>query len=102
MMNDKKLKETIDAKVFPKVTEELMKRRITDVKYHRLGPTLTHCTIHLDNRFCVTGESACVDPRNYDKDVGETIAYKNAFNKLWELFGFLLAEELYRQEKAHA
>ena len=34
-----------------------------------------------------------VDPANFDKAIGNRIAYDNAFNKLWPLFGFLLAEK---------
>lgn len=38
------------------------------------------------------GESACVNPANYDQEIGERIAYDNAFSKLWAFFGFVLAE----------
>lgn len=75
-----------------KVTKDYMERRITGATYHRLTGTLTVCVIALDNGFTVTGESACVDPANYRQDIGEKIAYDNAFEKLWLLFGFALAE----------
>lgn len=47
------------------------------------------------------GESACVNPENYDEEIGTTIAYDNAFKQLWPLFGFMLAEDQMR-EKGHA
>jgi hypothetical protein len=75
-----------------RVTPERIKDRIVEVKYQRLGPTLTHCAIHLNNGYIVTGESACVAPENYRQDIGEKIAFDVAFAKLWPLFGFLLAE----------
>lgn len=75
-----------------KITADAIKARIVEVKFHKLGPTLTHCAIHMDNGFIATGESACVDPANYNRDVGERLAYDQAFNKLWPLFGFMLAE----------
>jgi len=31
--------------------------------------------------------------RNYGDTVGEKISYDNAFSKLWQLFGFALAEK---------
>ena len=76
-----------------RVTKEQITARIKDVKYTRLTETLTHCNITLDNGFNVTGESACVNPENYNQEIGEKIAHDNAFNKLWPLFGFLLAEK---------
>lgn len=77
----------------PRVTKEYINSRITDVKFHKLGATLTHCTIHLDNKYQVTGESACVNPENYNKEIDEKISHDNAYGKLWSLFGFLLAEK---------
>ena len=47
----------------------------------------------LDNGFSVSGESACVNPENYNQQIGEKIAFDNAFRQLWPLFGFLLAEK---------
>lgn len=92
-MNDDELKAAIASRPFEKVTVEYMTSRIIDTRYQRIGQTLTHCAIHLDNGFIVTGESACVDERNYDRQIGENIAQRNAFAKLWPLFGFLLAEK---------
>lgn len=95
------LEARIAAKFFPKVTKEQMEARIADTSYSFPKPlgTLTICILTLDNGYFVTGESACVDPRNYDRNIGEELAYKHAFSKLWPLFGFLLAEEMYRAEK---
>lgn len=83
----------------PRVTKEQMQARISSRAFVKIGETLTHCQIILDNGFSVTGESACVNPENYDKEIGEKIAYDNAFNKLWPLFGFLLAETQFQEKK---
>lgn len=58
--------------------------------------TLTHCVITLPCEFTVTGESACVDPANYNKELGEKYALENAVEKLWELEGYLLANDRFR------
>ena len=87
------LEERIAAKPGEKVTKDQILSRIKSVDYSMLPKsTVTLCNITLDNGFSVRGESACVDPANFDQKIGEEIAYNNAFNKLWPLFGFLLAE----------
>lgn len=69
--------------------------RIKDVTYHRIpGTTATICNIEMVNGFSVRGESACVDSNNFDAAVGRKIAYDNAFDKIWPLEGYLLAERL--------
>jgi hypothetical protein len=76
-----------------RVTPAMMERRIKSVDYFVLpGTTVTICSIALDNGFSVRGESACVDPKNFNQDIGQTIAYDNAFSQLWAFFGFLIAE----------
>jgi hypothetical protein len=42
--------------------------------------TVTVCSIKLDNGYSVRGESACVNPENYNREIGEKIAYDNAFS----------------------
>lgn len=79
----------------PRVTAEYMLKRISFVEYQRLGKTMTLCIMTLDNGYTVRGESACVSLENYDQLLGENYAYDDAFKKLWPLFGFLLAENLY-------
>jgi hypothetical protein len=93
MMTNDELKTAIAAMPGEKVTPDYMKSRITDIDYTVLpATTVTICSITLDNGFSVRGESACVDPANFNREIGQKIAHDNAFNKLWPLFGFLLAE----------
>jgi len=85
-----------------RVTEESINRRIKQVEFHRLpGTTVTLCNITLDNGYSVRGESACVDAKNYNEDIGQTLAKKDAFGKLWPLFGFLVAEMKFRHDTAN-
>lgn len=93
------LEKVIADRPFDKVTADYMRGRIIKTGFFRIGETLTHCALYIDNGFIVTGESACVDPRNYDQKIGEQIAYNNAFAKLWPLFGFLLAEKKFWSAK---
>ena len=66
---------------------------------HKQLETLTFCVLILKNGFTVTGESACASPENFDKLIGQKLAYENALNKIWQLEGYLLKEQLYRTSK---
>lgn len=55
---------------------------------------LTFCVLVLQNGFTVTGQSACADPRNYQKDIGDRLAKKDAVGKIWPLLGYELKTEL--------
>jgi len=103
-----------------RVTKELIESRIRSVHYVNIGAavlaqqpeesTLTHedlgelslvttCYIIMENGFKVEGVSACVDPANYDETLGRSCAYENAFEKLWQLEGYLLKEAMYQDEQ---
>jgi len=72
-----------------KLTKEHLESLIAGVGYHRLdGTTVTICALTLRSGFVVTGESACLDPASFDAEIGEQIAYANAFEKLWQLEGY--------------
>lgn len=82
-----------------KVTKEHIEARIVDTAYMVLpDSTVTICNLTLENGFSVRGESACVDPRNFNLQIGREIAYRDAFEKLWQLEGYLLAERRWRGE----
>lgn len=92
-MNDKELYEKIAAQPHEKVTKEGIESRIVKTDYFVLpNSTVTICNLTLDNGFSVRGESACIDPRNFNLEIGQNISYREAFNKLWQLEGYLLAE----------
>ena len=77
-----------------KLTKEFLESEIDKVEYNRFGETNTHCTITTKSGFSFTGESACVDPNNFDQKNGEKFAYENAFNKMWTPYGFWLHKAL--------
>ncbi len=80
------------------VTIRSIDDRVDTVIYHRLrGTSVTVCEIRMVNGFVVIGHSACVKPEDFDAKLGEEIAYENAFQKLWELEGYLAAEDRYRK-----
>ncbi len=94
------LDERIAKQPYEKVTPAGIKARIVKEDYMILpNSTVTICNLTLDNKFSVRGEAACVDERNFNKAIGEELAYKQAFNKLWELEGYLLAERRFAEKQ---
>lgn len=47
MISDEAMNAALEASPGERVTEKYMRSRISMVKFHKLGPTLTHCVIHL-------------------------------------------------------
>lgn len=79
-----------------KLTKEYIESRIATVNYHMVTENrFMICTIHLDNGFIVTGESACNNPKDFSQKIGEEVAYDNAVDKLWSLFSFVQHEREY-------
>ena len=96
------------------VTKEQIESRIKSAEYSiHAGSTLTICVLTLENGFTVVGKSACAHAGNFNKELGEKIAYDDAFKfftnkelgekiayddafkQIWALEGYLLREALY-------
>lgn len=101
MLSDQDLAAALDSLPGERITAEYITSRITlnEVIYPPMTPTVTIVTLGLDNGFTVRGESACVDPASFDRDIGYKLARDDAFRKLWPLFGFLLAEKRYQNSQ---
>lgn len=81
----------------PRITPKDVKESIEKVEYYVFPSSqLTVCCMTLKNGFCVTGESACASPENFNKEIGERIAYQQAENKIWPLLGYVLKEKLHQ------
>lgn len=67
---------------------DYLKGQIKNISYQRYGDTGTLCVLTLNNGYTVTGTSGCIDPTFFNEDIGQNVAYDNAFNKLWEILGY--------------
>lgn len=85
----------------PRVTPDMIDQAIIDYQFVGVG-TLTICVLKLRNGFTVVGESACVSPENYRKEIGERLSYQEAKNKVWQLEGYALAERILEQKERDA
>lgn len=81
-----------------KLTQQQIEDEVKEVKYFNWG-TLTICAIELQNGFKVVGTSACADPAEYNADVGQALAYKQALDKVWALEGYILRTSLHYKEQ---
>jgi len=80
----------------PRLSPQLIDSRIVSSSFHVWpGTTLTTCLLTLVNGYHVTGESAAASPENFDREIGEQIAYRNARDKIWALEGYLLRQRLH-------
>ncbi len=80
----------------PRLNPQHIDDTILTAQYHVFpGTTLTVCCLTLKNGFTVTGESAAASPENFDREIGEQIAYRNARDKIWSLEGYLLRQKLH-------
>jgi Phage protein (N4 Gp49/phage Sf6 gene 66) family len=66
----------------------------TGTPVHSSLELLTIVVLVLTNGFTVTGESACASPENFDAEIGQKIAAKNAREKIWALEGYVLRNRL--------
>lgn len=78
-----------------RVTEASLQALVQEAIYHRFGgTTTTACCLVLTNGFTVMGTSACADPANFNEDLGQRLAYQDAFRQLWRLEGYRLRCDL--------
>ena len=106
-MSDKEMEKEIvsNGLTYPRITNDEIEEKMKQVKYdcHIVsGTTTTVITAyipmqHINFSLC-TEIMACVDPRNFNKELGEKYgiekAAKSAKDKLWELEGYRLASQI--------
>lgn len=72
-----------------KVTPDFLQSLIKDEFYTRVPETtVTICALTLHSGFTVVGKSACVNPVDFNDELGRKYAFEDAFNQLWELEGY--------------
>lgn len=85
--------------VVDKVTEESIALSVAEEKYFILDDNRTTiCQITMENGFTVLGTASVVDIRNFDVALGRQYAHKDAYNKLFELEGYLLKQQIWERE----
>ena len=81
------------------VTIEQVKENMKDVLVRTLddfGKPCTYVTVRMKNGFTIRESTTCVDPANYNEEIGKEICLKKIEDKIWFLLGYQLQEDLYR------
>jgi len=76
-----------------KVSQERINQLMDGAEYqvfHAVFDKQCIATAKLSNGFTIVGQSACVDPANYDEEIGLDLAKKDIERQLWSLEGYLL------------
>lgn len=66
----------------------------TLISVEKYGDKTTILKATLPNGFVVIESSSCVDPKNFNMSIGEQICMKKLEDKIWELEGYKLQNEL--------
>ncbi|MCI5629890.1 MAG: Gp49 family protein [Clostridium sp.] len=72
------------------IAKEDVERFIWKFKAGTIGKKTTVATATTLTGYEVTKTSACVNPKNYDIEIGKDIAYSSIVDELWEKLGFVL------------
>ena len=58
------------------------------------GKKITHVSVRMKNGFVLTEDSICVDPANYDENIGKDVCLGRIENKVWFLLGYALQDKV--------
>lgn len=73
-----------------KITQQNVDSFIKSYTVNTIGQKTTVVQATLVNGFEILESSSCVDPANYNEEMGAEICLERIKNKIWELLGFLL------------
>lgn len=79
------------------VTKEQVQRNMQDVFVRtevEFGKPVTYVTVCMENGFTLRESTTCVDPANYNEEIGKQICLEKIEDKVWFLLGFLLQEKI--------
>ena len=83
-----------------KVSEERIRELIesSEKNVTTIFDKVTVVSLKLPSGFVITESSGCVDPENYDEKTGELICMGKIEDRLWELEGYLLQNDIYLEK----
>lgn len=73
-----------------KITQEMVDGFVSEWRDERMGEKTTVVQAILKNGFVITDSSSCVDPANYNHEIGFQICQGRIKNQIWNLLGFTL------------
>lgn len=73
--------------------EKAMKKYVKASHYKKVGYKTTVACLELHNGYEIVGSSACVNPEDYDYEIGVYYATKDALLKLGAIVGYIEQEK---------
>lgn len=80
--------------------QSLYDNNVEHVWYAKMGNKTTVAVVRIRNGFEVTGTSACVNPDDFDMEIGQHFALVDALSKLDGFLGFSRQEEAYAYKRS--
>lgn len=59
----------------------------------------TYVTVRMLNGFTLRESTTCVDPANYDEEIGKQICLRKIEDKIWFLLGYALQDKIANMQK---
>lgn len=84
------------------VTPEEVAENMKDVlvrTVEEFGKPCTYVTVRMKNGFTLRESTTCVDPANYNEEIGKQVCLKRIENKVWFLLGYALQEKAFEEGK---
>ena len=82
------------------VTKEEVMENMQDVickTATEFNKPVTYVTVRMKNGFTLRESTTCVDPANYDEEVGKQICLEKIEDKVWFLLGYTLQDRVYKE-----
>ena len=79
------------------VTQEQVNENMQDVIVRTLQDfekPCTYVTVRMKNGFTLRESTTCVDPANYDEEIGKKICLEKIEDKVWFLLGYALQDKV--------
>ncbi len=76
------------------VTKEAVDDAIVSADFHHFpGTTVTVCCLTLRNGFTLVGQAACVNPDNFEEELGRQLAQDDARQQVFRFLAFRMLDE---------
>lgn len=66
-----------------------------EIRDEKWWDNLTVVSVKLKNGWTITETSACVDPANYNHELGKSICMEKIENQIWKMLGWALNDEIH-------